>query len=57
MSAFSGRGTFRGRVNMRAYYDLPPPFNGTQLRDGQAVEFQIEAGKGGEAAATNLKLR
>ena len=29
----------------------------SELRDGQAVEFQIEPGKGGKAAATNLKLR
>jgi cold shock protein len=28
-----------------------------ELRDGQAVEFQIEPGKGGKTAATNLKLR
>ena len=28
-----------------------------ELRDGQAVEFQIEAGKGGKTAATKLKLR
>jgi CspA family cold shock protein len=28
-----------------------------ELRDGQAVEFQIEAGKNGKTAATNLKLR
>jgi CspA family cold shock protein len=29
----------------------------TELRDGQAVEFQIEPGKGGKTAATKLKLR
>jgi CspA family cold shock protein len=29
----------------------------SELRDGQAVEFQIEPGKGGKTAATNLKLR
>ena len=28
-----------------------------ELRDGQAVEFQIEPGKNGKTAATNLKLR
>jgi CspA family cold shock protein len=28
-----------------------------ELREGQAVEFQIEAGKGGKTAATKLKLR
>jgi cold shock protein len=28
-----------------------------ELREGQAVEFQIEAGKNGKTAATNLKLR
>jgi len=28
-----------------------------ELRDGQAVEFQIEPGKGGKTAATKLKLR
>jgi CspA family cold shock protein len=28
-----------------------------ELRDGQAVEFQIQPGKGGKTAATNLKLR
>jgi CspA family cold shock protein len=29
----------------------------SELRDGQAVEFQIEPGKGGKTAAANLKLR
>jgi len=29
----------------------------TELRDGQAVEFQIEPSKGGKTAAANLKLR
>jgi CspA family cold shock protein len=28
-----------------------------ELRDGQAVEFQIEPGKGGKPVAANLKLR
>ena len=28
-----------------------------ELREGQAVEFQIEPGKGGKTAAVNLKLR
>ncbi len=28
-----------------------------ELREGQMVEFQIEAGKGGKTAATQLKLR
>jgi len=29
----------------------------SELRDGQAVEFQIEPGKNGKTAAANLKLR
>jgi CspA family cold shock protein len=29
----------------------------TGLSDGQAVEFQIEPGKGGKTAAAKLKLR
>jgi CspA family cold shock protein len=29
----------------------------SELHDGQAVEFQIEPGKGGKTATTNLKLR
>ena len=29
----------------------------TELREGQAVEFEIELAKGGNTAATNLKLR
>jgi CspA family cold shock protein len=28
-----------------------------ELREGQTVEFQIEQGKNGKAAAANLKLR
>ena len=28
-----------------------------ELRDGQAVEFQIEQGRNGKTAAANLKLR
>ena len=28
-----------------------------ELRDGQAVEFQIQPGKNDKTAATNLKLR
>ena len=28
-----------------------------ELREGQIVEFQIEAGKGGKTAVTKLKLR
>jgi CspA family cold shock protein len=28
-----------------------------ELRDGQAVEFQIQPGKSGKTAAANLKLR
>ena len=29
----------------------------TELREGQAVEFEIELAKDGNSAATNLKLR
>ena len=29
----------------------------TELREGQAVEFEIEPAKSGKTAATNLKLR
>jgi len=28
-----------------------------ELREGQTVEFQVQPGKGGKTAATNLKLR
>ncbi len=28
-----------------------------ELRDGQTVEFEIEQGRNGKTAATNLKLR
>jgi hypothetical protein len=53
-------GSLRLMMAARMSLSTSPPFQQSglpELREGQMVEFQIEAGKGGKTAATRLKLR